>query len=108
MPLSESATMASVARNPNIFTVLELKDMLKRRNLMTTGKKSELIARLMFHDSAGEWTGVRDSAVSEGTGVVSESSSVAIESSHVQREMELAKREKKLMKRELKLARCEV
>jgi len=95
--------------DPNNFTVLELKEALRRRKLPMTGAKAELIARLMEDDPEGTWTGERgegfhnDDGGEHGGGDESGSMTMMRE-----REIEIYKREKELAERELELARREI
>jgi len=41
--------------DPSNFTVLELREALRKRKLPMTGAKAELIARLMEDDPEGAW-----------------------------------------------------
>lgn len=52
MLLDQSDTMS---RDSAKFTMIELKAKLKKRGLVTTGAKTELIARLMNTDLFGDW-----------------------------------------------------
>lgn len=101
------------AKNPNDFTVLELKEKLKTRGLQTAGPKNDLISRLMEADPEGIW--LRESGDVQDTRCNGETSSVeASETTEARvaevsrREMELIIREKELLERELAIARREV
>lgn len=56
-----SARMAMVERNPNDFTVSELKEVLRGMGLSTSDIKSELIARIFEKDPSGGWRVCRTS-----------------------------------------------
>ena len=45
--------MSETPKNWNKLTVADLKDELQTRGLPTSGRKSELIDRLILHDSEG-------------------------------------------------------
>ncbi|KAK2577809.1 hypothetical protein KPH14_000776, partial [Odynerus spinipes] len=42
-------------RNPNDFTVVQLKAQLRKKNLSASGLKNELIVRFMEADPTGAW-----------------------------------------------------
>lgn len=44
-----------IRSNPQEFTVIELKKILRSRECNTTGNKTELIQRLYEHDPEGSW-----------------------------------------------------
>lgn len=103
--------MATVERNPNDFTVSELKGVLRGMGLLTSGIKSELIARIFERDPSGRWmASVQDVMVEE---VMESSEDTSLPSARggdselLRREMELCRREKELIERELQIIRRE-
>lgn len=121
-----------MAKQPNDYTVVELKDILRGKNLSTIGNKTELIARLTDYDPK-IWTtldgsrtqqrhgidcaidkdhGSRDAAAGEddrchphNNNATPEDSST--ENNLIRRENELLRRERALLQRELEIARQE-
>lgn len=53
------------ARDSNRFTLTTLKEILREMNLATSGKKVELVNRLMEADPAGKW--IENARTKEGT-----------------------------------------
>lgn len=121
-----------MAKQPNDYMVVELKDILRGKNLSTIGNKTELIARLTDYDPK-IWTtldesrtqqrhsidcaidedhGSRDAAAGEddrchlhNNNATPEDSST--ENNLIRRENELLRRERALLQRELEVARQE-
>lgn len=102
------------------FTVAELKEKLRKRQLATNGVKAELIVRLMEADPSGDWANeqdeldnTREEYPEEGAvGGVGEQQGGAVENQQrthdwLLKEVEFMRRERELMERELALARRE-
>lgn len=87
--------------DPNHFSVLELKDVLRRYKLPTSGAKAELIARLMEADPTGTW-------MHESGGSGGDERDDDDEDLLPRREIEICRREKEIAERELELARREI
>ncbi|CAK9802814.1 Transposon Tf2-6 polyprotein [Anthophora quadrimaculata] len=115
--------MSIATMNPNDFTALQLKEILKAKGLSTLGLKQEMITRLMSSDPSGAW--MSEYASSGGRVAVREDSSASTAPSadsprppspeagenntrHVDillKEKELAEREVQLLRRELEWMR---
>ncbi|KMQ84408.1 hypothetical protein RF55_17802 [Lasius niger] len=122
-----------MAKQPNDYMVVELKDILREKNLSTVGNKSELINRLTDYDSE-IWTtlnrsitqqrrdidcaiidedhGSQDAAAGEDDGRHLHNNNTSPENSFtknnlIRRENELLRRERALLQRELEIARQE-
>ncbi|KMQ87578.1 hypothetical protein RF55_13099 [Lasius niger] len=122
-----------MAKQPNDYTVVELKDILREKNLSTVGNKSELINRLTDYNPE-IWTtldgsktqqqhgidrtiidedhGSRDTAAGEDDGRHLQDNNTLpenffIENNLIRRENELLRRERALLQRELEIARQE-
>lgn len=96
------------ARNSNRFTLTTLKDILREMNLPTSGKKVELVNRLMEADP-GKW--IKNARTKEGTeeSIEEEDSSVTKRELEIlERETNVARREAALLERELQAAREEI
>lgn len=103
--------------DPSKFKVTQLKEQLQKRQLSTTGCKTELIARLQRADPEGYWIQeLEANAVSSGGEDAVEDvvpSQVSAQGNHdgnsedVLRELEFLRREQRLMERELRLAERE-
>ncbi|XP_043276015.1 uncharacterized protein [Venturia canescens] len=97
-------------REPQQFTVPQLKAKLQERDLPSTGSKSELIARLEEADPSGDWRkelGIDEMPQSD---IITQNTSSHLSpgENNMQREIELLRRERDLMQRELALAQREL
>lgn len=121
-----------MAKQPNDYTVVELKDILRGKNLSTVGNKGELIDRLTDYDPE-IWTmldgsrtqqrhgidcaidedhGSRDTAAGEDDRCHPHNNNANLEDSSnennlIRRENELLRRKRGLLQRELEIARQE-
>jgi len=99
-------------RDPSKYTVEALKELLKKRNLPTSGTKSELISRLMEDDPSGEWLRSNDEEFRDWRGdaeSIPQAGFSSTQSMDARRmEIELYRREKEVAERELELARREI
>jgi len=99
-------------RDPSKYTVEALKELLKKRNLPTSGAKSELISRLMEDDPSGEWLRGNDEEFRDRRGdaeSIPQAGFSSTQSMDARRmEIELYRREKEVAERELELARREI
>jgi len=95
--------------DPSSFTVLELREALKKRKLPMTGAKAELIARLMEDDPEGAWMSGRSEGFhNDDNGEHGDEDENGLMTMMKEREIEIYKREKELAERELELARREI
>lgn len=95
--------------DPNRLTLATLKDVLREMNLPISGKKAEMINRLMEADPSGKWIG--SASAKESTEEVPEdegNDAARRELEMAQREASIAQREAALLERELRAAREEI
>ncbi|XP_043282371.1 uncharacterized protein [Venturia canescens] len=95
-------------KEPNEFTVPQLKAKLQKRGLSSAGSKIELIARLQENDPSGEWRQESEESVSSGESSHQHDPVCNTPTADAQRELDLLRRERDLMQRELELARREL
>lgn len=107
-------------KDPTMFTIAALKEMLRGMNLSTTGNKAELIARLNEADPSGQWmiyaeATVSDAGEASGDATTAQDSGISargpespVESAVLrERERDLEHRERELLQRELDFMRRE-
>ncbi|KYN09603.1 hypothetical protein ALC57_18275 [Trachymyrmex cornetzi] len=95
-------------KDPNEFTVLQLKEKLRQLNLSTNGNKAELIARLHQNDPTGQWideieADTNKATEEEGGGATANPN----DNVSAGRELEFARKERELLQREIELMRRE-
>ena len=97
-------------RDPNKFTVAELKSLLTSRGLPSAGTKAELISRIMDADPSGAWMEGEQSSTSNENEDFQAGKTLDIQEamSLQQREIDLCRKEKELVERELALTRREL
>lgn len=107
-------------KDPTMFTIAALKEMLRGMNLSTTGNKVELITRLNEADPSGQWMIYAEATASEageasGDATTAQDSGISargpgspVESAVLrERERNLENRERELLQRELDFMRRE-
>lgn len=102
-------------RNADSFTVVQLKEILRRRGLSSAGTKSELIRKLNDQDPSGTWKSELEETEEPLGGTGSEPGAVggadvdaAMQALGQQQQAEYQRRELELVQRELDVARREL
>ena len=91
-------------RNPNDFTIKELKEKLSKLGLTISGSKADLIARLDDADPTGNWM-LCEEEIIDNTEVNGERNVLLKEIEILRREKDLAEREGALRQRQLNILR---